>query len=93
MIKFPDFNPTIVHIGPLKIQWYALMYIISFVIGYFLLKKLYKERNLKITRADYENLFFDIMLGVIIGGRFGYVLFYNLKECIRNPFEIIAVWL
>ncbi len=92
MIKFPDFNPTIVHIGPLKIQWYALMYIISFIIGYFLLKKLYKKRNVKIAKSDYENLFFYIMLGVIIGGRLGYVIFYNFKECIRNPLEIFAVW-
>jgi len=92
MIKFPNFNPTIVKIGPFTIQWYALMYIISFVIGYFLLKKLYKKRNVKIAKSDYENLFFYIMLGVIIGGRLGYVIFYNLKECLRNPFEIIAVW-
>lgn len=68
------------------------MYIISFVIGYFLLKNLYKKRNIKISKSDFENLFFYIMLGVIIGGRLGYVLFYNLTECIRNPLEIFAVW-
>ncbi len=92
MIKYPNINPNIVTIGPFQIRWYALMYIISFIIGYFLLKNLYKKRDIKIAKSDFENLFFFIMLGIIIGGRLGYVIFYNLKECIHNPLEIFAVW-
>jgi phosphatidylglycerol:prolipoprotein diacylglycerol transferase len=92
MIQYPNINPNIVQVGPFQIRWYAVMYIISFIIGYFLLKKLYREREVKIDRADFENLFFYIMLGVIIGGRLGYVIFYNLKECIHHPLEIFAVW-
>jgi len=92
MIKYPDINPTIVTIGPLQVRWYALMYIISFVIAYFLLKKLYKERDIHIDKNHYESLFFYLILGVIVGGRLGYVLFYNIGEVIRNPLEIFAVW-
>ncbi|HEX37668.1 MAG TPA: prolipoprotein diacylglyceryl transferase [Candidatus Cloacimonetes bacterium] len=92
MIQYPDINPTIVTIGPLQVRWYALMYILSFVISYFLLKKLYKERNLHIDKNHYESLFFYLILGVIVGGRLGYVLFYNIGEVIRNPIEIFAVW-
>lgn len=92
MIQYPNINPVIFHIGPFQIRWYAIMYIISFIIAYFLLRKLYKEDDIKVKKQDYENLFFYIMLGVVIGGRFGYILFYNLSDCIRNPLEVFAVW-
>ena len=102
MIPYPEINPSLatipefsigsLAIGPFEIRWYALMYIISFVIGYFLLRKLYKERDVHIKKAHFENLFFYLMLGVIIGGRLGYMLFYNFQEIFRNPLEIFAVW-
>ncbi len=92
MIVYPNINPTLVRIGPLQIRWYALMYIISFAIAYILLKKLYRERDIHIDKNHYESLFFYLILGVIVGGRLGYVLFYNLKEVIIHPLEIFAVW-
>lgn len=102
MIPFPEINPDLVTIhefsigsltiGPLHIRWYAMMYIISFAIAYFLLKKLYKERDVHIKKENFENLFFYLMLGVIIGGRLGYMVFYNFNEIFRHPLEIFAVW-
>ncbi|MEA2103883.1 MAG: prolipoprotein diacylglyceryl transferase [Candidatus Cloacimonadota bacterium] len=89
---FPEINPTILKIGFLQIRWYSMMYIISFIIGYFSIKKMYKARNIQLKKDDFENLFFYIMLGVMVGGRVGYVLFYNLSECLHNPLEFFAVW-
>jgi len=102
MIPYPEINPLLatipefsvgsLTIGPFEIRWYALMYIISFAIAYFLLRKLYKELDVHIKKSDFENLFFYLILGVIVGGRLGYMLFYNFSEIFRHPLEIFAVW-
>jgi len=91
-MTYPHINPEILRIGPLAIRWYGLLYIVSFVITYFFLKKKYVERNILLKPDDYENLIFYIMLGVILGGRTGYILFYNLSFYLKNPLEIFAVW-
>ena len=92
MIDYPVINPNIFTIGPFSVRWYSMMYIISFIIGFFYLKYLFKKRKVEITKNHYESLFYYIMLGVIIGGRLGYVLFYNLAYYISHPLEIFAVW-
>ncbi len=92
MLQYPNINPVIVQLGPFQIRWYGIMYIISFIIAYFLLKKFYKEDKIDIEKRDYENLFFYIILGVVIGARVGYTLFYNLSDFIRNPLELFALW-
>ncbi len=91
-MTYPHINPEILRIGPLAIRWYGLLYIISFVITYLFLKKKYAERKILLNGEDYENLIFYIMLGVILGGRIGYILFYNLGFYFKNPLEIFAVW-
>ena len=88
-MNFPDIDPVLLHLGPLEIRWYALFYIMSFGIGYFLIKRNYKQKNIELSREEYENLIFYIMLGVILGGRFGYVVFYNFAYYLSNPLEII----
>ncbi len=92
MIKYPDISPTILSIGPFQIRWYGLFYIIGFLTGYYFIKKLYKKRNIDISDKDYSNLLYDVMLGVVIGGRLGYILFYNLPYYLHNPLKIFAVW-
>jgi len=92
MIPFPNINPTIIKIGLLEIRWYGLLYIISFVVGHIFLKKLYKKNDINLSKEKYENLLFQLMLGVIIGGRLGYIIFYNLSYYIRNPLHIFATW-
>jgi phosphatidylglycerol:prolipoprotein diacylglycerol transferase len=92
MIPFPEFNPTILSIGTLEIRWYGLLYVISFIVGHIFLKKLYRKKGISITNEQYENLMFILMLGVIIGGRFGYIIFYHLPYYIQNPLHIFAVW-
>ncbi len=92
MLKFPEINPTLFKIGFLEIRWYGLFYIISFIIGYFFLKQMLLQRNIKLSKEKYDNFLFNIMLGVIIGGRLGYVIFYNLSYYFHNPLHIFTVW-
>jgi phosphatidylglycerol:prolipoprotein diacylglycerol transferase len=96
MIAFPNINPDIVKFTlfgfPLQIRWYGLFYVLSFIIGYLLYRPNLKYRNVKLTKEQYEGLIFSMMLGVILGGRFGYVIFYNLAYYLQHPLEIFAVW-
>lgn len=90
---YHNINPTLFKIGFLEIRWYGLMYIFSFILGYILLKKFFRIRGISISKEKYDNLLFNIMLGVIIGGRLGYILFYNLPFYLENPLNIFKVWL
>jgi len=90
---YHNINPTILKIGFLEIRWYGLMYIVSFIIGYILLKKFFQMKGISISREKYDNLLFYIMLGVIIGGRLGYIVFYNLPFYLEHPFHIFKVWM
>jgi len=90
---YHNINPTLLKIGFLEIRWYGLMYIFSFILGYILLKKFLVMKDIKISREKYDNLLFNIMLGVIVGGRLGYILFYNLPFYIDNPLHIFKVWM
>lgn len=92
MIPYPQINPTIIKIGFLEIRWYGLLYIVSFILGYIFLKKLFAMKNIKITKDKYDSFLFYIMIGVIVGGRLGYILFYNLSYYITNPLHILTVW-
>ncbi|MDY6916090.1 MAG: prolipoprotein diacylglyceryl transferase [Candidatus Cloacimonadota bacterium] len=92
MLTFPEISPTIFKIGSLEVRWYGFFYILAFFIGFFFYKKLLQKRNIKISDKDYDNLLFSLMLGVIIGGRLGYVIFYNLSYYLQNPLRIFAVW-
>ena len=92
MLTFPDINPTLVKIGFLEIRWYGLLYIISFIVGYFFLKKMFAMKDIKLKKEDYENFLFYIMLGIVIGGRLGYILFYKPLFFLQHPLQIFAVW-
>ncbi len=92
MLKFPNINPTILKLGVLEIRWYGLLYIVGFAIAYIFVKKNYEKKNIRVSKDDYENIIFYIMLGVIIGGRLGYILFYNFSFYINNPQKILYVW-
>lgn len=91
-MNFPDINPTILKLGPFEIRWYGLMYIFGAILGFIFVKKLYKLKKIKISDEKYESLIFYIMLGVIFGGRLGYIIFYNLSYYISSPLHIFTVW-
>ncbi len=92
MIPFPRIDPVFFRIGPLAFRWYGMMYAISFVSALFLIRRVALRKKLKITQEQISDLMLYVALGVILGGRIGYVLFYNFMFYLENPSKIIAVW-
>lgn len=92
MLRYPDIEPTIFSLGPLQVRWYGLFYVIAFAVGYLFIKKNLKAKNVRISNDQYDTLIFYALLGVVVGGRLGYVLFYNLGLYLQNPLKIFAVW-
>lgn len=87
-----NFDPLIVKIGPFQLSWYGLMYVLGFSISYLLVRYEMKKRDFGITKREIDDLYFYAVLGLIIGARLGYILFYNLKMYLENPLEIPAFW-
>lgn len=87
-------NPVAFSVFGLPIRWYALAYIAGFIIGYYLFRYLTRKDDAQIhfSKKQYDDILTYIVLGVIIGGRLGYVLFYNFSYFISHPLEIFAVW-
>lgn len=92
MIPFPDIDPVIFGIGPLKVRWYGLMYVLGFTATYFLVLKQIRIFSYKKLEPFFENLNLVLILSVVIGGRLGYVLFYNFSYYLQHPLEIPATW-
>lgn len=78
----------------LNVRWYALAYIAAFVIGYYLVRYMMRrgDSEIKLNKKQLDDLLTVVILGVILGGRLGYVLFYNLPFFLAHPLEIFAVW-
>lgn len=86
-------SPAAFSIAGFAVRWYALAYVAAFVVGFYLLKLLADKTPRSVnSKKFFDDLFTAVVLGVIIGGRLGYVLFYNLPFFIKHPLEIIAVW-
>ncbi len=88
----PSIDPVIFSFGILDIRWYSLAYILGFVIGSFLLKKYNESYANILSNKEIDNFFIWAILGVIIGGRIGYVLFYQTNYFFINPFYILEIW-
>jgi phosphatidylglycerol:prolipoprotein diacylglycerol transferase len=96
-IPFPAIDPVLVEIGPIAIRWYALAYIFGLVGGWLVARDLARRDSLwgpiaRPTPDSLDDLLVYVAFGVIIGGRIGYVLFYNLDFFLDHPGRIIAVW-
>lgn len=91
-IPFPTIDPILFQIGPVAIRWYALAYVAGILLGWLYIGKLLKHSPINIPKSLYDNLVIWTVLGVIIGGRLGYVLFYNWPYYSRVPSEIFHVW-
>jgi phosphatidylglycerol:prolipoprotein diacylglycerol transferase len=92
MLTFYQIDPVIFQIGPLAVRWYGLMYLLGFAAAYLLICHLSKLRGLALSKEGVSDLLFYGVLGVILGGRLGYVLFYNFEQYLSRPLEIFAVW-
>ena len=92
-INFPNINPVIVHIfGPFSITWYALSYVAGILLGASYYKFIAKKCNLDFSKKFYDDIVTYVILGIIIGGRLGYVIFYSLGYHLDHPLEIFATW-
>lgn len=96
MLRFPNISPEIARFSlmgmDLQVRWYGLFYVLSFILAYVFYRRLLKYKNITLDRNQYETAIFAVMLGVVLGGRLGYVLFYNLPFYFHNPSAIFAVW-
>ena len=97
VIAYPEIKPVAFSLGPLPIRWYALAYIAGLLLGWAYARKLASEDRLwgATPRPDVislDDLLVYAALGVVFGGRLGYVLFYNPAYYLANPDDIIAVW-
>ena len=93
-ITINPISPVAFSIVGLDVRWYALAYIAGFVIGYWLLKKMFLSENapVHLDKKQLDDLLTYVIMGVVLGGRLGYVLFYNPVFFITHPLEILAVW-
>ena len=92
MLLHPQFDPVAFSLGPLSVRWYGLMYLLAFVQFIYLGRQRIKAHPGFITVEQLDDLLFYGMLGVILGGRLGQVLFYEPAYFLANPLEIFAVW-
>lgn len=92
MLEHPDIDPIAFAIGPLAVRWYGLMYLVGFAAGWWLGIRRIGRGLAPITRGQFEGLVFFAVLGVILGGRLGYALFYKPGYYASHPLEILAVW-
>ncbi|WP_206936213.1 prolipoprotein diacylglyceryl transferase [Roseococcus thiosulfatophilus] len=92
MIPFPQIDPVALQIGPIGIRWYALAYIAGIVIGWRVARRLVEAAPAAGTARQVDDFVTWATLGIIIGGRLGYVLFYRPAYYLQNPLEALMVW-
>ena len=92
MLSYPEIDPVAVALGPLKIYWYGLMYLIAFASVFWLGKRRARSEHSIIRPDQIDDLTFYSALGVVIGGRIGSVFFYNLDSFIDNPVYLFKIW-
>ncbi len=92
MLSLPDIDPVIFQLGPLQIRWYGMMYVLGFAASYFLVRHQMNTFRLDKLAAEFENLNFILIISLVLGGRLGYVFFYNASYYLSHPLEILATW-
>ena len=91
-----NLDPVLIDFGLITIRWYSLAYIFGIIIGWWLSKRILNHisKNIKLnfSTKDFDDLITYIIISIIIGGRLGYIIFYNLEYYISNPFDVIKIW-
>jgi len=96
-IAFPDIHPIIFQLGPVAIRWYSLAYIVGIVLGWLYARRLVRNERLwngpaPVTVPDLDDFLLWATIGIVVGGRLGYVLFYDLSLYLQDPASIFATW-
>lgn len=92
MLKYPEIDPVALQIGPISIHWYGIMYLIGFGAAWWLGSRRAKVQGAVFKPEQVSDLIFYGALGVILGGRLGYILFYDLANYLSNPLNIFKIW-
>jgi phosphatidylglycerol---prolipoprotein diacylglyceryl transferase len=97
VIAFPSFDPVLISFGPIAIRWYALAYIVGILLGWLYARTVIRQERLwggppPLKPADFDDFVLWVTLGIILGGRIGYVLFYNPAYFAENPLESFELW-
>ena len=92
LITFPNINPVIFSIGPLDIRWYSIAYILGLILGIEYMKYLNNKYKFELNNLLINNFFLWAALGIVLGGRLGYIIFYNPSYYLNETTEIIKVW-
>jgi phosphatidylglycerol:prolipoprotein diacylglycerol transferase len=92
MLSYPNIDPVAIAIGPIKIHWYGLMYVIGIGATWFLARRRTERPGFPWTAEQVEDLIFYTALGLVIGGRLGYILFYNFAAVLQDPLVLFRVW-
>lgn len=91
-LEFPEISPVMLTIGPLAIRWYSMAYLIGIVVGWFLVNRNVEKNNLGLSRAQVEDFIFYLTLGIVLGGRLGYAVFYGGSEMWLKPWRLLEIW-
>ena len=90
-----NLNPVLLDLGIIAIRWYSLAYVMGIIIGWWygkkIIKKLVVNNQISILR-QFDELITYLIISIIIGGRLGYIVFYNFDYFIKNPFDILKIW-
>lgn len=92
MLVYPGFDPVALEFGPLKVRWYGLTYLIAFAVAWWLARRRAAQPGSTWQVTDVDDFLFFAMLGVILGGRIGYTLFYGMEFWLQDPLYLLRVW-
>src|SRR5690554_5205383 len=92
MLQYPQIDPVAISLGPLNVHWYGLMYLVGLGGGWWLATRRARRPGAVMNEQQVGDLVFWVALGVILGGRLGYVLFYNFDQFLQQPLSLFAVW-
>ena len=91
-LAYPEISPIIFSIGPVAIRWYSMAYLVGIILGWWLASSRVKKYDLGLSKTNCEDVAFAVTLGIILGGRIGYILFYGAGQYLQKPLEIFALW-
>ncbi len=91
-LAYPEISPIMVQLGPVAVRWYSMAYLVGIILGWLLVKRATKKYELGLSTAQLEDLVFYVTVGIIAGGRLGYVLFYGSKILREGWWEVFAIW-
>jgi len=92
MLTFPQIDPVLLHIGPLSIHWYGISYVVGILLAWQYAVWIAKRFTQTITKTQLDDFLMWALAGIVIGGRLGHILFFELDRYIANPLEIFMTW-